>query len=825
MVQAASLQQQSFIEAARNGNLRAIAAWVNQALQPYQLRARVGSGQRPGLFRLLIELPPELLDDQPAEDWREPLIRFICHQLWQLNSPVLSGVSIAACLANQPKREILWRQSVRIVTPANRDRRQPSQKRRRQPQQLHSQIRRTSRQKNRLKATRTLLVGAPAIAAIVVGGVLGYSRAPVGQNEASASRSGDDNLSQRPDTVKAVLETVPVIKHNDVTNPHDPNVTLMFGGDVTLADHFAEVMGKDYAKAFAAMPEYKQADLAMVNLENPLTRATIPMPDKQFNFKADPEAVQVLKDGGVSIVNVANNHTMDYEADGLKETLSTLDSAGIQYVGAGKDLTEARRPKIIDVKGQRIAFLSYWGDEYGAEANKPGINSIKEERIAEDIHAIRDQVDWVVVNFHWGQELAEAPADWQVKLGRFTVDQGADMVVGHHPHVLQGTEVYKGRPIAYSLGNFIFGGNPNTDYDTAVMKVSLKDKQMKVEMLPVKVQAYQPKVAEGEQGKQILDQVTQRSAIFPQPMQPSMVLDARTPNTPSAAPAPDAGSPATSPSPSLSPSPNLSPSPDASAPSAPPTPFASPIPFTSPSPSPTSSPTELSPDSATPLPNDLEPPLPGAPGDNNKANEQKTDKKTSPDLPTFKGTEPIVPAPNAAPNGAGQSNTPTLPSAPDNSAPLPPTPIPQDPNHVDILPGYGEVAPPMSPPPMSAPTSPPPMNSAPGTEYQTPSNNTLSPADPTIANPNAPQLPSLGSPSSTDPTQSPMKINQINPPLSPDAMKPEAMKPDAIKQPDDTAIARAKVSFEIKPVAQNADKDPETTHNKHNVALAAPAMW
>jgi poly-gamma-glutamate capsule biosynthesis protein CapA/YwtB (metallophosphatase superfamily) len=647
MVQSYSLHNRSSVQLARRGHPRAIADWLNQTLLPYGIFAYPGRPKKPGQLRLLLEFQFSEYQ-QPQGSWHEALIRFICHQIWQLNSPAIEGLRISARFFDQPKT-ILWRQSIRIITPALRQRKHK--------QQIKSQIHQTTQHKNRLRRARIILVGGPAAAAVVVGGVLGYSRAPKEQTEAAAvTTSLQNQLPTRPDTVRTALETVPVVKHNQVTNAKDPTVTLMFAGDVTFADNFKDVIGKDYKKPFAKLDEYRQADLSMVNLENPLTRANNPMPDKQFNFKADPEDVKVLEAGGVDIVNLANNHTMDYQADGLKETLKTLDKSGIQYVGAGKDITEARRPKIIDVKGQRVAYLSYWGDEYGAEANKPGVNSIQETRIAEDIKAIRNQVDWVIVNYHWGQELAEAPADWQVKLGRFTVDQGADVVVGHHPHVLQGAEIYRGRPIAYSLGNFIFGGNSRTDYDTAVMKVALKDKQMKVEFLPVEVKGYQPQIAQGDQANQILQKMTQLSANFTQPMNNSVVLDARTlPPPPPAAvvpPAnPAAGStmPATATPATTTPSVNT-PTIDSLAPGAP----------------------SLSP---SPLPTDLEPTLPSLPS-------QGAFQSPAP-LPTTPATTPDTPASSTSPSSTDITDPNYYPS-------------PVEPGGVDILPGYGEVQPPSS---------------------------------------------------------------------------------------------------------------------------------
>jgi poly-gamma-glutamate synthesis protein (capsule biosynthesis protein) len=304
-------------------------------------------------------------------------------------------------------------------------------------------------------------------------------------------------------------------------------VTLVFGGDVTLSDHFEDVIGTNYSLPFAQLPEYQDADVAMVNLENPLTRSTLRRPNKQFNFKADPESVKVLTEGGIDIVNLANNHTMDYEEPGLVETMATLDQAGIKTVGAGRDIKEARRPTIIEVKGQRIAYLGYYdADFHAATESLAGTNPRYDERVAADIKAIRDQVDWVVVNYHWGVELAEYPGDWQIDLARFTIDQGADVVIGHHPHTLQGAEIYKGRPIVYSLGNFIFGGNSRADYETAVLRVALNaNHQMKVEFLPVEVTQYQAKVISTKKGEDIIKRVGRLSQIFDQPMQSSVVLD------------------------------------------------------------------------------------------------------------------------------------------------------------------------------------------------------------------------------------------------------------------------------------------------------------
>ncbi|MBD1860989.1 MULTISPECIES: CapA family protein [Trichocoleus] len=515
------VSQPSVLELAREGNVRAIAYWLNSYLVPQGVYASIRP-TRSNCLHITVEF------DRIPE--RDRLVRFICHRLCQLNLDFIEGVRIAARFADES--QTLWQQSVRLATSSRRQKRprQPANR----PQATQSiSVKQLLDQRVYLKLARSLLLSGSAVAAFVLGCLLSYNETPTEPTIASANgRTPETTLTRsepnRPNAIRAALETVPVVQHQNLLNPDDPAVTLMFGGDVTLSDAFEDLVGQDYNWAFADMKEYRQADVAMVNLENPLTRATSPLPDKQFNFKADPESVEVLTDGGIDIVTLANNHAMDYEASGLIETLETLEQAGIHHIGAGRDIKEARRPEILEVKGQRIAYLGYYdADLHAADIDVAGTNPTRNDRIAEDIRAIRKQVDWIVVNYHWGEELAEYPVDMQIQLAHHTIDKGADLVVGHHPHVLQGAEIYKGRPIVYSLGNFIFGGNSRSDYDTAVLKVALRDKQMKVEFLPVEVTQYQPRIVSGDRGEQILNQIRERSSLFAQPMPSSVILDAR----------------------------------------------------------------------------------------------------------------------------------------------------------------------------------------------------------------------------------------------------------------------------------------------------------
>ncbi|RMH73468.1 MAG: CapA family protein [Cyanobacteria bacterium J007] len=532
MIGYSTTAQPSMLNLAREGNFRAIAYLINSYLAPQGIYARVqpvNGGCLP--IRLEFQTLPDRQD--LYVQLRESLIKFICHHIWRLNSEAIDGVRIVATWANPLAREqpnILWNQSIRIVTPANQQRRLKYLK------YLQAGVKKAAEWLNFKLLRVCLLAGGVAVASFAIGFALSYADLRHKALDHSSS-SGDRaaNESGRPMTVSAALETIPVTRHDAVLDPTDPTVTLMFGGDVTLSDGFEDLIGNDYAWGFDQMPEYRDADVAMVNLEGTLTKADTIRP-KAFNFKSDPAMVEVLEHGGVDLVNLANNHAMDYNGPGLQETLETLAGAGIHAVGAGMNLTEARRPKIVEVKGQRIAYFGYYtGDFHAAVGETPGTNRGLKERIAEDLQAVRDEVEWIVVNFHWGVELANYPDVWQTQLARYTIDRGADAIVGHHPHVLQGAEIYKDRPIAYSLGNFIFGGNARSDYDTAVLKIALREGQMKVEFLPVEVQKYQPRVVTGERGDRILQQIEMLSGSFEQPMVSPMILEGRHGTTTAAA--------------------------------------------------------------------------------------------------------------------------------------------------------------------------------------------------------------------------------------------------------------------------------------------------
>ena len=230
-------------------------------------------------------------------------------------------------------------------------------------------------------------------------------------------------------------------------------VAMTFGGDCTFGrgrdfsyrgsfDEMYDLMGPDYF--FSGVEEFYSDDLTMVNFEGTLTEAAA-FAVKTFVFKGRPEYAEILRAGSIDVVTVANNHSMDYLEQGFRDTVQNL-SPVVAVSGY-------ERLPIVTVKGVKIGFASNVGWSFD-EAQK--------RFVRESVQYLRAEgADLVVFNYHWGIERIYHSNATQQAIARYCIDQGADLVIGHHPHVAQETETYKGKQIAYSLGNLVFGGNQN----------------------------------------------------------------------------------------------------------------------------------------------------------------------------------------------------------------------------------------------------------------------------------------------------------------------------------------------------------------------------
>lgn len=241
-------------------------------------------------------------------------------------------------------------------------------------------------------------------------------------------------------------------------------VTLVAVGDVCLARGVERRMverGRGYP--FAAMKTtLRAADIAFCNLECCLATTGKPVP-KKYNFRGHPRGALALREAGFDVVSLANNHSLDYGKPALAETLRHLSAQNIVVSGAGATLAEAHRLRILSVKGLRIGFLSYIGLFPAAvplTKNEPAVAMADLRLIRRDVCAARPKVDFLVVSLHAGEEYKFKHAARQAAMAHSAVDSGADLVIGHHPHVVQDSEVYRGKPIYYSLGNFVFDPSP-----------------------------------------------------------------------------------------------------------------------------------------------------------------------------------------------------------------------------------------------------------------------------------------------------------------------------------------------------------------------------
>jgi poly-gamma-glutamate capsule biosynthesis protein CapA/YwtB (metallophosphatase superfamily) len=244
-------------------------------------------------------------------------------------------------------------------------------------------------------------------------------------------------------------------------------------------------------------PLLKQADLVTGNLECPLGTGGVKFPNKKYNFLVDPSSAKGLAHAGFKLLTLANNHMMDFGVGALQSTLNELESNGMKHAGAGMNEAQARRPAFLDIKGRKVAILAYSltePSEYWARETRPGCASASGPEMREDISSARSKgADLVIVCIHWGQEKKTKLRYYQPGLAHLAIDSGADAVIGHHPHIWQGLEVYHGKPIAYSLGNFCFGSFSSSTTNSGILYLSFNRENRWIggKIFPVNVNNYQ----------------------------------------------------------------------------------------------------------------------------------------------------------------------------------------------------------------------------------------------------------------------------------------------------------------------------------------------
>ncbi|MFM7088633.1 MAG: CapA family protein [Candidatus Paceibacterota bacterium] len=249
----------------------------------------------------------------------------------------------------------------------------------------------------------------------------------------------------------------------DIPDIREPDyITLHFVGDIMLdrgvRSSVNKNFGGDYSLLFTKVDHLDKADIAFANLEGPASDRGRDLKNL-YSFRMDPAVIPAMKGAGISIVSMANNHIGDWGRDAFTDTLSRLTENEIAYTGAGMTKQEAETPTIIEKYGMKIGYLGFSDvgpNGMAAKADSAGILLASDPRFAEIVKNAASQVDHLIVSFHWGEEYKTKNNTRQQQLAYKAIDNGAKMVIGHHPHVMQNTEVYKNGFIAYSLGNFIF---------------------------------------------------------------------------------------------------------------------------------------------------------------------------------------------------------------------------------------------------------------------------------------------------------------------------------------------------------------------------------
>ena len=263
------------------------------------------------------------------------------------------------------------------------------------------------------------------------------------------------------------------------TEINQEDTVLLFGGDVLIKASTESIYKNNGVTGLVSeeiLAEMQNADIMMVNHEFQFSTRGEPMEDKQFTFQTDPKNVQILLDLGIDIVSLANNHSLDFGQDALQDTFVTLDEAGILYAGAGDSKERAEELQVIEVNGKKFGFLAATRvipvAGWDVRNKQPGLfTTYDDTRLVERIRESKEECDFLAVYVHWGIEREEYPEEYQNVIAKHCVEAGADVIIGAHPHVLQGIEFIDEKPVFYSLGNYIFNSNiPKTMLVKVVIK-------------------------------------------------------------------------------------------------------------------------------------------------------------------------------------------------------------------------------------------------------------------------------------------------------------------------------------------------------------------
>lgn len=312
-------------------------------------------------------------------------------------------------------------------------------------------------------------------------------------NKPSESTSTDSSSTSEPDDEYDEKDEQESQDTIDSEDPQPP-IVLAFAGDVNFDEDSKPVARYDMEKkgiiggiSQELVDEMNEADIFMLNNEFAYSTRGTEIIEKSYTFRAHPKRVDILKEIGVDIVSLANNHALDFGQEALLDTFTTLDEAEVDYVGAGVNMERAKAPIYYTIGETTIAYVAashviYAMDWYATDTRPGMIGTYDPTLFVASIKEAKENSDFVVVYVHWGKERTHEPVSYQKNLARIYIDAGADAVIGCHPHVMQGIEFYKGKTIAYSLGNYWFNSSKR---ESGLLKIYLNpDGTTETQLLP-----------------------------------------------------------------------------------------------------------------------------------------------------------------------------------------------------------------------------------------------------------------------------------------------------------------------------------------------------
>ncbi|MBM7703091.1 CapA family protein [Metabacillus iocasae] len=304
------------------------------------------------------------------------------------------------------------------------------------------------------------------------------------------------------------MERSQAIENPKLAQNNDDELTLTMVGDIMMGRHIKEITdryGEDFVfrnvKGF-----FEKSDYVSGNYEHPVIMGqeeSYEKLEKNIHLSSTEQDLQTVKDAGFDVLSLANNHTMDFGSKGIEDTMQAFKQNKVEYVGAGNNIDEAKEAiSYKEVDGVRIATVGF-NDTLvpgmKADENRPGVLSADPDLIFEVIQKAKENADLIVVNAHWGQEYDVEPSPRQEGLAKAMVDAGADVIVGHHPHVVQSFDVYNGAVIFYSLGNFVFDQGWSNTKNSAMVQYHLnKQGEATVDVIPMQIKEGSPQPTESK---------------------------------------------------------------------------------------------------------------------------------------------------------------------------------------------------------------------------------------------------------------------------------------------------------------------------------------